>query len=115
MPTLKKGYVSEEYETFSGYELEGSVDELVTRLKEYEARAKEHIECLGFDKDKCSVYMSWEQAEYDDSYRLVMRISRPETGLEKQKRREKELQDQTRTAEYERRQYEALRKKFEGK
>lgn len=99
---MKKQIV--EYKDSIQYELEGPIENAI----EYLQRKKNYY------PDK-TLTISWEQGDYEDSDKMYLYLCtmRDETDKEYEARLASVAQSQKNRDEYERRQYEALKAKFE--
>lgn len=69
-PVNAKGY--SHHRTLSGYDLEGSIDTVISALEQ-----------LKLDYPDKNLVLSWEQEKYEDYYSLHLYEERPETDKER--------------------------------
>jgi len=97
---VKKVKVKEKVYTYSGYELEGKVVDVITMLQSLVTK-------LGPD-----VLIDYEQSQHYDDYEFNVYIEREETSVERLKRLDKQKADKTQRDVCDRREYEKLKLKF---
>jgi len=90
--------VTEKLESLGLYDLEGTIDSVIERLQ----RLKETYK----GKD---ISLDLRSQEYDDGKEYAVVWARPENEKETAKR----LEDETKSKEYRRQQYDRLKKEFE--
>lgn len=93
--------IDEKVDTIYGCELEGTFKEVMARLDFY------------LDKHGSTAFIRYEPAPYDDDYRYVVYVPRPETNMERAKRNNRELKYLEREREYDLRKLKELKEKYE--
>jgi len=96
----KKKMVKDKVATYSGFELEGRVDEVIVTLQNL-------ISAHG-----PTVSIGYEQCKWEDDYEFNVYLEREETAVERSRRLEKQKEDKAKREKWDRRHYEELKKKF---